>query len=54
MLGVGFGAGPAGPASGARRFATGDGGHSDDLSPGSVSPRDLTWVALGRADQVSR
>ncbi|GAB2861909.1 alpha/beta hydrolase family protein [Actinoallomurus bryophytorum] len=54
VLGVGFGTDPAGPGFGARRFAAGDGGHSDYLSPGSVSLRNLAMVALGRTDQVSR
>jgi hypothetical protein len=54
VLGVGFGADPAGPGFGARRFAAGDGGHSDYLSPGSVPLRNLAMVTLGRTDQVSR
>ena len=54
VLGVGFGADPAGPDFGARRFAAGDGGHSDYLSPGSVSLRNLAMIALGSAGQVSR
>ena len=47
VLGVGFGADPAAPGFGARRFATGGGGHSDYLSPGGVSLRNLALIALG-------
>jgi hypothetical protein len=54
ILGAGFGADPAAPGFGARRFAAGGGGHSDYLSPGGVSLRDLALIALGRADAVSR
>ncbi|GLY77955.1 alpha/beta hydrolase [Actinoallomurus iriomotensis] len=54
VLGVGFGADPAGAGFGARRFAAGDGGHSDYLRPGGVALRDLALIALGRAGDVSR
>jgi hypothetical protein len=42
-----------GPGFGARRFATGGGGHSDYLSPGGVSLRDLALIALGRTAEVA-
>ena len=41
LLGLGFGADPMSPGFGARIFATGDGGHSGYLDPGSVSLRNL-------------
>jgi hypothetical protein len=47
LLGLGFGADPMSPGFGARIFATGDGGHSGYLDPGTVSLRNLTtsrWV----------
>lgn len=54
VLGAGFGADPAAPGFGARRFATGGGGHSDYLSPGGVSLRNLALIALGRTAEVAR
>jgi hypothetical protein len=54
LLGLGFGADPMSPGFGARIFATGSGGHSDYLSPGSVSLRNLTYIALGDASAVTR
>ena len=54
LFGLGFGADPMSPGFGARIFATGDGGHSDYLSPGSVSLRNLTYIALGNAAAVTR
>jgi Alpha/beta hydrolase len=54
LLGMGFGADPMSPGFGARIFATGSGGHSDYLSPGSVSLRNLTYIALGDASAVTR
>jgi hypothetical protein len=54
LFGLGFGADPMSPGFGARIFATGSGGHSDYLSPGSVSLRNLTWIALGDAAAVTR
>jgi Alpha/beta hydrolase len=53
VLGVGFGADPAAPGFGARRFAAGGGGHSDYLSPGGVSLRNLALIALGRTTDVA-
>jgi Alpha/beta hydrolase len=54
LLGLGFGADPMSPGFGARIFATGDGGHSGYLDPGSVSLRNLTYIALGDAAAVTR
>ncbi|MFI8962952.1 alpha/beta hydrolase [Streptomyces sp. NPDC053493] len=45
---LGFGADPMDPAFGARRFAAGDGGHSDYLTPGSVPLRSLALITDGR------
>jgi hypothetical protein len=47
LFGLGFGADPMSPGFGARIFATGGGGHSGYLDPGSVSLRNLAWIALG-------
>jgi len=47
LLGLGFGADPMSPGFGARIFATGDSGHSGYLDPGSVSLRNLAYIALG-------
>jgi hypothetical protein len=54
VLGTGFGADPAAPGFGARRFAAGGGGHGDYLSPGGVSLRDRALIALGRTAEVAR
>jgi hypothetical protein len=54
LLGLGFGADPMSPRFGARIFATGDGGHSGYLDPGSVSLRNLTYIALGDPGAVTR
>jgi hypothetical protein len=54
LLGLGFGADPMSPGFGARIFATGDGGHSGYLDPGSVSLRNLTYIALGDPGAVTR
>ena len=54
LLGLGFGADPMSPGFGARIFATGGGGHSGYLDPGSVSLRNLTYIALGDAAAVTR
>jgi Alpha/beta hydrolase len=54
LLGLGFGADPMSPGFGARIFATGDGGHSGYLDPGSVSLRNLAWIALGNTAAVTR
>jgi Alpha/beta hydrolase len=47
LLGLGFGADPVSPGFGARPFATGRGGHSDYLRPGSVALRNLALIPLG-------
>jgi hypothetical protein len=54
LLGLGFGADPMSPGFGARIFATGSGGHSGYLDPGSVSLRNLAWIALGDPAAVTR
>ena len=54
LFGLGFGADPMSPGFGARIFATGDGGHSGYLDPGSVSLRNLTYIALGDPGAVTR
>jgi Alpha/beta hydrolase len=54
VFGLGFGADPMSPGFGARVFATGSGGHSEYLSPGSISLRNLTYIALGDASAVTR
>ncbi|MFE4592342.1 alpha/beta hydrolase [Streptomyces laurentii] len=45
---LGFGTDPVDPAFGARRFAAGDGGHSDYLAPGSVPLRNLARIVDGQ------
>ncbi|MGW4161516.1 alpha/beta hydrolase [Streptomyces sp. NPDC004788] len=45
---LGFGTDPMDPAFGARRFATGDGDHSDYLAPGSVPLRNLARIVDGQ------
>jgi hypothetical protein len=54
VLGIGFGTDPMSPGFGARVFATGGGGHSDYFRPGSVSLRNLAWIALGDPAEVTR
>ncbi len=54
LFGLGFGADPMSPGFGARLFATGAGGHSGYLDPGTVSLRNLTCIALGDAAAVTR
>jgi hypothetical protein len=54
LLGLGFGTDPMSPGFGARVFATGTGGHSDYLAPGSVSLRNLAYIALGDPAAVTR
>jgi hypothetical protein len=54
LLGLGFGADPISAGFGARIFATGTGGHSGYLDPGSVSLRNLTYIALGDPAAVTR
>ncbi|MFE5298271.1 alpha/beta hydrolase [Streptomyces sp. NPDC056632] len=45
---LGFGTDPVDPGFGARRFAAGDGGHSDYLARGSVSLRNLARLVGGQ------
>jgi hypothetical protein len=54
LFGLGFGADPMSPGFGARIFATGDGGHSGYLAPGSASLQNLTYIALGDPAAVTR
>jgi len=54
LFGLGFGADPMSQGFGARIFATGTGGHSGYLDPGSVSLRNLTYIALGDPAGVTR
>ena len=54
LFGLGFGADPMSPGFGARIFAAGSGGHSGYLDPGSVSLRNLAWIALGDPAAVTR
>jgi hypothetical protein len=54
LFGLGFGADPMSPGFGARIFATGTGGHSGYLAPGSASLRNLTYIALGDPAAVTR
>jgi hypothetical protein len=54
VFGLGFGTDPMSPGFGARIFATGDSGHSGYLDPGSVSLRNLTYIALGDPAAVTR
>jgi alpha/beta hydrolase family protein len=54
LFGLGFGADPMSPGFGARICATGTGGHSGYLDPGSASLRNLTCIALGDPAAVTR
>jgi len=54
LFGLGFGADPMSLGFGARIFATGDSGHSGYLDPGSVSLRNLAYIALGDPAAVTR
>ena len=54
LFGLGFGADPMSAGFGARIFATGTGGHSGYLDPGSISLRNLAWIALGDPAAVAR
>src|ERR1700729_1842470 len=53
LLGIGFGAAPTTPSFGARRFGCDDDGHSGYLQPGSVSLRNLAYIALGEPGKVT-
>jgi Alpha/beta hydrolase len=54
LLGLGFGTDPMSPSFGARRFSCGSDGHSSYLSPGGAALRNLAYIALGQAGQVTR
>ena len=54
LLGLGFGADPMSPSFGAHQFGCGSAGHSGYLSPGGVALRNLAYIALGQAGQVTR
>ena len=54
LFGLGFGTDPMSPGFDARIFATGTGGHSGYLDPGSVSLRNLAYIALGDPAAVTR
>jgi hypothetical protein len=54
LLGLGFGTDPMSPSFGARRFGCGRDGHSSYLQPGSVSLRNLAYIALGDPAKVTR
>ncbi|WP_412538213.1 alpha/beta hydrolase [Longispora sp. K20-0274] len=47
---LGFGTDPVSPEFGARVFDAGDGGHSDYLSPGTVSLRNIAAIVAGGRD----
>ena len=54
FFGLGFGEDPMSPAFGARIFDAGSGGHSGYFRPGSVSLRNLAYIALGDPAAVTR
>jgi Alpha/beta hydrolase len=54
FLGLGFGPDPMNPAFGARIFDAGSGGHSGYFRPGSVSLRNLAYIALGDPGRVTQ
>jgi len=54
LLGLGFGQDPTAPAFGARPFSCGGAGHSGYLRPGSMSLRNLAYIALGDPAGVTR
>jgi Alpha/beta hydrolase len=54
LLGLGFGQDPTAPAFGARPFSCGGAGHSGYLRPGSMSVRNLAYIALGDPAGVVR
>ncbi|MDL4775073.1 alpha/beta hydrolase [Actinomadura xylanilytica] len=54
IFGLGLGPDPVSGRFGARVFDAGPGGHSDYLAPGSPSLRNLTDIALGRPESVTR
>jgi len=54
LLGLGFGPDPTATAFGARPFSCGGTGHSGYLRPGSMSLRNLAYIALGDPAGVTR
>jgi len=54
LLGLGFGPDPTAAAFGARPFSCGGTGHSGYLRPGSMSLRNLAYIALGDPAGVTR
>ena len=54
LLGLGFGQDPMAPSFGARIFSCGKGGHSGYFRPGGIALRNLAYIALGDAAQVTR
>ena len=54
LLGLGFGPDPTAPAFGARPFSCGGTGHSGYLRHGSMSLRNLAYIALGDPAGVTR
>jgi hypothetical protein len=54
FLGLGFGSDPVAPGFGARPFACGGAGHSGYLRPGTISLRNLAYIALGDPAAVTR
>ena len=54
LLGLGFGQDPTAPAFGARIFSCGDANHSGYFRTGSVSLRNLAYIALGDPAGVTR
>jgi Alpha/beta hydrolase len=54
LFGLGFGQDPTDPAFGARPFSCGGTGHSGYLRPGSMSLRNLAYIALGDTAGVTR
>jgi hypothetical protein len=54
LLGLGFGQDPTAPAFGARIFSCGDANHSGYFRMGSISLRNLAYIALGDPARVTR
>jgi len=54
LLGLGFGQDPTDPAFGARIFSCGDANHSGYFRTGSISLRNLAYIALGDPAGVTR
>ena len=54
LLGLGFGQDPTAPVFGARIFTCGDANHSGHFRNGSISLRNLAYIALGDPAGVTR